>query len=59
MTVNKIDSTLADQQQRVTKLENTVESMSKELVALKTLVNTREQELRSNAIRLIGFPVTD
>jgi hypothetical protein len=59
MTVNKIDSTLADQQQRVSKLENTVETMSKELVALKTLVNSREQELRSNAIRLIGLPITE
>jgi hypothetical protein len=59
LTVNKIDTTLADQQQRVSKLETTVDSLSKELVVLKTIVNNREQELRSNAIRLIGFPITD
>jgi hypothetical protein len=58
-TVNKIDTTLADQQKRVTKLESTVESLSKELLTLKITVNNREQDLRSNAIRINGFPVTE
>jgi uncharacterized coiled-coil protein SlyX len=59
LTVNKIDSTLAEQQLRVSKLESTVDTLSKELLSLKTLVNNREQELRSNVIRLIGYPITE
>jgi hypothetical protein len=59
LTVNKIDSSLAEQQKRVTKLENTVDLLSKELTAMKILVNSREQELRSNAIRIIGVPITE
>jgi hypothetical protein len=59
LTVNKIDSSLAEQQKRVTKLENTVDLLSKELLAMKILVNGREQVLRSNAIRIIGVPITE
>jgi hypothetical protein len=59
LTVNKIDSTLAAQEKRVSKLESTVEALSKELMAIKTLVNGREQELKSNTIRLIGVPIME
>ena len=58
VTVNEIKVTLADQQQRVSKLESTVSSLSQEVHALKNVVNSHEQSQRSATIRITGFPFT-
>ena len=59
LTVNDIKATLSDQQQRVSKLETEVSSLNKEVSSLKDVVNMHEQSLRSNSIRITGFPFTE
>jgi len=58
VTVNEIKVTLSDQQQRVSKLELTVSSLSQEVHTLKNVVNAHEQSQRSSTIRITGFPFT-
>ena len=58
-TVNKIDSTLSDQQVRVAKLESEVGGLNEEVLTLKNIVNSHEQQLRSSIIRITGFPLTE
>lgn len=58
-TVRRTESALRDQQERVAKLEKEVDKLNKEVYSLKNLVNSREQELRSKTVRVIGFPFTD
>jgi len=59
VTVNDIKATLNDQQQRVTKLESDVTHLNNEVLTLKNIVNSHEQNLRSNTIRITGFPFTE
>ena len=57
--VNKIDSSLSEQQVRVTKLETDMVDLTKEVHTLKNSVNSHEQERRSTTIRITGFPLTE
>ena len=57
--VNKIDSTLSEQQARGIKLEADVVDINKEVHTLKNIVNSHEQERRSTTIRITGFPLTE
>ena len=57
--VNKIDSSLSEQQVRVTKLETDMVDLTKEVHILKNIVNSHEQERRSTTIRITGFPLTE
>ena len=56
--VNKIDTTLSEQQAKVSKLEADVASINQEVYTLKNIVNSHEQDLRSATIRITGFPLT-
>ena len=56
--VNKIDLTMGEQQERITKVETDVNQLSKEVYSLKNIVNSHEQERRSSTIRITGLPLT-
>ena len=56
--VNKIDVTMGEQQERITKVETDVNLLSKEVYSLKNIVNAHEQERRSSTIRITGLPLT-
>ena len=56
--VNKIDVSLGEQQERLTKVETDVNLLSKEVYSLKNIVNSHEQERRSSTIRITGLPLT-
>ena len=57
-SVQKIESAVGAHQVRIEKLETSYEVLSNEVLMLKTLVNVREQELRTCNIRISGFPLT-
>ena len=58
VTVNKISTTLEEQQGRVLKLESDVTILNREVSSLKVIVNQHEQAARSSTIRITGFPLT-
>ena len=58
-TVNEIKATQGEHQVRVAKLEEDVVSLNREVVTLKTIVNSHEQLFRSAIIRISGFPLSE
>ena len=57
--VKKIDSSLSEQQVRVSKLETDFVGLTQEVHTLKNIVNHHEQERRSSTIRITGFPLSE
>ena len=58
-TVNEIKATQGEHQVRVAKLEEDVVSLNREVLTLKTIVNSHEQLFRSAIIRISGFPLSE
>ena len=58
-SVNRMESTLSAQQQKIEKLEGEVNTLNKKVFQLENLVNQREQELRGLTVRIAGLPFTD
>ena len=57
--LEQLNKTVVAQQQKIVQLESTVSTLNNDVLLLKNMVNSREQELRANSIRVTGFPFTE
>ena len=57
--MTEIKATQGEHQVRVAKLEEDVVSINREVLTLKTIVNSHEQLFRSATIQISGFPLSE
>lgn len=58
-SVKKMETRLEEQQTKIVKLEEEVSTLNKQVYQLQNLVNQNEQEKKSLAVRVTGFPMSD
>jgi hypothetical protein len=58
-SVKNIETSMSQVQSRVVVLEDNVAKLNRQVYDLQNVVNTREQELKSQSVRVTGFPFTE